>query len=189
MVGFDRTSHAKLFEAAPPHPAARLLNELAVESDAALLVSDTLSGAVYRLSLADRAFSVIADGIAGANGIAVATGGAQAYVVALGADFKGGDIVTVDLRAGGKARLGPAHGVFDGVAVLATGELVISDWVTVDHPVAGSVGVYQPDGALLRALVLPDAMHGPADFAYGAAHNQLWIPRSLDGTVGVIDVR
>lgn len=189
VVGFDRATHAKTFEAVAPAAEARMLNDLAVEADGALLVSDTLQGAIYRLSIGDRTFSTLATGISGANGIAVSPDGARAFVVALGADFSGGDIYAVELRTGSLQRLGAAHGVFDGVALTASGELAISDWHAVDHPVPGTVALYHRDGGLVRTLALSEDMHGPADFAYDPSQDQLWIPRSLDGSVSILDAR
>lgn len=189
VVGFDRATHAKIFEAVAPAAGARLLNDLAVESDGALLVTDSLQGALYRLSIGDRAFATLATGLPGANGVVVSSDGARAFVVALGADFAGGDIYGVELRTGALQRLGTAHGVFDGVAITNSGELAISDWHTVDHPVPGTIALYRADGALSRTLALPEDMHGPADFAYDPSQDQLWIPRSLDGSVSIIDAR
>lgn len=189
VVGFDRATHAVVFEAAPPPADRRLLNDLAVDAEGALLVTDTLQGALYRLQPGDRQFSTLAIGLAGANGVAVTRDGARAFVVALGADFAGGDLYAIDLRGGGSQRLGTAHGVFDGVAITATGELAISDWHTVDHPVPGTIALYRTDGTQARTVALPEDMHGPADFAYDPAREQLWIPRSLDGSMSIVDVR
>jgi len=177
VVGFNIATHARVFEASVAEKA--LLNDLDV-SDGALIVTDTLRDAVYRLDLGDKQFTPLATEIAGANGVAV--GRDAIYVVGLGTALAGGDAPGDIVRIAGdgtKTALG-VHGLFDGIAIDGDA-LLVSDWVAISPPTAGRI--LRIEGERVTELPLPEAMHGPADFAYDRAHHQLLIPRSLDQRV------
>lgn len=107
VIGFDLGSRRRVVEIMSPK-SPTLLNDLAVESDESLLVSDTLASRVYRLRLAERSMTEIADGIPGANGVVVDRSNATAYVAGIGPDLSGGDLFAVPLTpsAGGPRRHG-----------------------------------------------------------------------------------
>lgn len=187
VVGFDIPGRARVLEIASPGVACgTLLNDLAVESDESLLVTDTLAGTVYRLRLADHSLSEIASHLDGANGIVVDPVARVAYVAGIGRRFAGGDLFTIPLGGGAARRLGTAHGLFDGIALLSSGELVVSDWVGLTGPRSGTLTRYAADGRWRGALTLPEPLHGPADFFYDRAREQLWIPRTVDGSVSIM---
>jgi hypothetical protein len=186
VVAFEIATRKRLFEIRSPAAGQTLLNDVAVESDDVLLVTDTLAGALLRMRLAARTATIVATGISGANGVAVA--GRTAYVVGIGGDFSGGYIHRVDLATGAVSRVGSAHGLFDGVAVAKDG-ILVSDWVSLEGRFAGVVALYAPTGEKRREVVLPSGARGPADFFFDATREQLWIPRMLDGKVSIVDAR
>lgn len=179
VVGFDLASRDVVFTA----EGGELLNDLAVTNDHALVVTDTLRGTVERLDLATKERTTIATNIAGANGIVV--DGDTIYVCSLGTALAGGsepgDVVRLD--ADGSRHVLAPHGLFDGIA-LDHGALLVSSWVAISPPTAGRMLRIADD---VTELPLPEAMHGPADFAIDHARHQLWIPRSLDQRVSIID--
>jgi hypothetical protein len=187
VIGFDLASHARVVEVTAPKGSV-LLNDIAVEDDENLLVTDTFASRVYRMRLADRSMTQIADGIPGANGIVVDRANRTAYVAGIGPDLSGGDLFAIALTpsAGPPRRLGTAHGLFDGIAILSSGGLAVSDWVSTTTPAAGTLTVYSVSGTKERTLTLPEAIHGPADFFYDRAREEIWIPRTLDGSVSIV---
>ena len=190
VVGFDVNTHAQVFEAVLGGNGPALLNDLAVEDDHSLFVSDTLRKAIYRLDLNTRAFSTIADNIPGANGIVIDQTRHTLYVVCVGADFAGGGVFRVPLDGKGAPQMWDSpHGILDGVALLPNGDLLISDWVAADRPTEGTLTRYTQDGKRVGAVDLPAGSHGPADFSYDAATGKLWIPLMPDNRVLVIDLR
>jgi DNA-binding beta-propeller fold protein YncE len=188
VAGFDLASGRRVFDAVVDGSTPPMLNDLAVESDGTLLVSDTLRGTLQRLDLRSGRYTLLAANIPGANGVAVDAQRQRAYVVGLGAQFEGGDLFEVDLRAAAPARRieGGPHGILDGVALLPDGRLVVSDWVQLGAPAPGVVEVVERSGHVERALTPPAPLHGPADFFLDSAGQRLWVPSMLDNQVQVI---
>lgn len=97
VVGFDLASGARLSVAELPGGDPSLANDLAAEPGGTLLVSDTLRNALYRLDPETGIWTLLTDGLPGANGIAIRPDGGI-VVVGVGAGFAGGD--TYALREG-----------------------------------------------------------------------------------------
>ncbi|MEV6773174.1 SMP-30/gluconolactonase/LRE family protein [Nocardia sp. NPDC051030] len=188
VVGYDIDTHGQVFEAPLGGDEPALLNDMALLDPRTLLVSDTMRGIVYRLDLETKKFEPLASGIPGANGVAVDSGGKIAYVVGTGADFSGGDLWKLDLSQNPVVpqRIGTLHGVFDGLAILSNGNLVISDWISSQGTNPGTVTVYRPDGSEVAKVTLPDNLHGPADFTVDPAGRNLWIPALPDNRVVIV---
>ena len=79
------------------------------------------------------------------------------------------------------------HGILDGVAVLPSGDLLVSDWGATDHPADGTITEYTADGRLVRQIETAAALHGPADFSYDAETGRLWVPLMIDSRVVAVD--
>ncbi|MRH92524.1 hypothetical protein GFY24_34755 [Nocardia sp. SYP-A9097] len=188
VVGYDVDTHGQVFEATLGGDVPVLLNDLALLDPHTLLVTDTVRGTVYRLDLETKKFEQLAAGIPGANGIAVDSSGQVAYVVGVGADFSGGDLWRLDLAQNPVApqRVGGIHGVLDGLAVLANGNLVISDWIGSQGDQPGTVTIYRDDGVEVAAVKLPENLHGPADFTVDPAGRNLWLPAMPDNRVIIV---
>lgn len=186
IVGYDLASHKQVFEALVSGGPEKFFNDLAVESDTTLLVTDTLRNALYRYDFGSRTFSVVAGDMAGANGVAVDGPRKVAYVAAMGPEFEGGDLYSVALGGtGAKARrIGNVHGLFDGIA-LVDGQLLLSDWKSVTERVPGTMTLHAPDGTLVSTLSIPE-LHGPADFEYDAAQRLLWIPDMQNNRIVIL---
>lgn len=182
IVGFDLVTRRQVAEAKVPAGGPTLLNDVAATDDA-LVVSDTLRGVVWRVDPSTGAFTTIADGIPGANGVVWDAAKKRIVVVGLGARFEGGDLFEIPL--GDPARKfdrGP-HGILDGLALLPDGSMVVSDWRAIDPPTAGTVARLAPDGSIVGTLDAGLPIHGPADFAVDTAKSEIWIPATLDGDV------
>jgi sugar lactone lactonase YvrE len=188
VAGFDLATGRRVFDAVVDGGAPTLLNDLAVENDGTLLVSDTFRGTLLRLDLGSGRYTPLAGNIPGANGIAVDARQQRAYVVGLGARFEGGDLFEVDLaRPGAAHRIdGGPHGILDGIALLADGRLLVSDWVKLGAPTPGLIEVVDRSGHVTGTVGSPAPFHGPADFHLDAAGQRLWVPSMLDNQVQVI---
>lgn len=184
VVGFDPFTRKQDFVARMDCAQPCLLNDIAVAGDR-LLVTDTLRGRLYGLDPVSGAFTMLADGIAGANGVVWDSRNDRAIVVALGADFGGGDIYGWSETAGLHKLPNSPHGIFDGVALLPDGDIVVSDWVSLTpHP--GILSVVDPATGKAQAIALQQPIRGPADFALDPADHALWVPAMVDGTVDIL---
>lgn len=192
IVGFNVDNRAQVFEAFIGGEGKALLNDIDVETDQALIVTDTARNSVYRLQLSDRKFATIAHDIPGANGVSIDHEKRVAYVVGLGDALAGGKslggLFAVPLDGAPVKKINGVAGLLDGVAVLSNGDVVVSDWVGLDKPTAGTLTVYDPSGMRRGQLHLPADAHGPADFYYHRERNQIWLPQMLDNNVTVVDV-
>ncbi len=186
VVGFDLATSAPVFSATSPLPKT-MLNDVAMESDDTLLVTDTFGGTVHRLRISDASFTSVA-AVPGANGIAVDPARGVAYVCSIGARLEGGGLFEVPLAGGEARRLGMAEGFFDGIALLGDGELLVSDWVHLDPAPKGNVIAYDRQGAAGQRLEAA-SVRGPADFAYDAGRRRLLVPSALEGTVTLVSLR
>lgn len=182
LVGFDLSTRRQVFGTKVPAGGLTLLNDVAAMDDA-LVVSDTLRGVVWRVDPATGAFTTIADGIPGANGVVWDAARKRIVVVGLGAKFEGGDLF--EIPAGGPARKferGP-HGILDGLALLPDGSMVVSDWRAIYPPTAGAVTLHAIDGSMIGTFDFGRPIRGPADVAVDTAKNEIWIPATVDGEV------
>jgi DNA-binding beta-propeller fold protein YncE len=188
VMGFDLASGARVFEQRLPGDQPALANDLVATGDGQLLLTDTLRNSVYRLDPKSGAFTEVASGIPGANGIAADPRNGRILVVGLGENFSGGDVFTLDV-ADKPSRLEKSpHGLFDGLAVLPDGRLLVSDWNVIDlnHPVAGSLYILSAAGTVISEVQIGREIRGPADFAFDAANSTLWIPATIDNQVVVV---
>ncbi|MGW4774152.1 hypothetical protein ACWEO2_39690 [Nocardia sp. NPDC004278] len=188
VVGYDVDTLGQVFEAPLGGDAAALLDDIAVLDDKTLLVTDTVRGAVYKLDIESKKFGTLTTSIPGANGIALDKSTKTAYVAGLGAHFEGGDLYKFGIEHAPAAvgKVGTVHGVFDGIALLPNGDLAVSDWVSADKPVPGTIKIYHTDGTEVATVKLPQDLHGPADFALDGAGKNLIVPAVADDKVAIV---
>ncbi|WP_112311652.1 SMP-30/gluconolactonase/LRE family protein [Pseudogemmobacter bohemicus] len=110
IVGFDLQTGKQSFVVQMGCVQPCLLNDIAV-AGGRLLVSDTLRGQLYGLDSKTEGFTLLAEGIPGANGIVWDDTREEAMIVALGADFGGGHAFTWS-KAEGRARSRTAPSAF-----------------------------------------------------------------------------
>lgn len=184
VVGFNPETRQRVFEARVPTGAPGLLNDIAVMGDR-LLVTDTLRSTLYELDPRTGDFTARAGDISGANGIVWDADREEAIIVALGADFQGGDLFTWSPARGLQKVPHSPHGLFDGVARMPDGRILVSDWRSLT-PTPGAFGIVDPATGELETLSLGATIRGPADFAVDRAGNRLWVPATIDGAVVVL---
>ncbi|MFT3972595.1 MAG: hypothetical protein QM699_03845 [Amaricoccus sp.] len=183
VVGFDASTGGRVFEARLPTTGPTLANDLAAVDDGHLLVSDTLGGSVWSLDLATGSFTRLTGAVPGANGILYDPRTRSALVVGLGADFGGGDIFRVGLDGSTERVQASPHGIFDGIARLPDGAVVVSDWIALAPPTPGRFLRHAPDGSGPGAPFDPGvAITGPADFSVDA-DGAVWSPATPENAV------
>ena len=124
VVGFDLASGARLSVAELPGGDPSLANDLAAEPGGTLLVSDTLRNALYRLDPETGIWTLLTDGLPGANGIAIRPDGGI-VVVGVGAGFAG-----IGLGMMTKYTIGVfVVGVVVGVLLTETRRYLRSPWL------------------------------------------------------------
>ncbi len=183
VVGFDLATRRRVSSATLPGAAPSLLNDIAVMGDR-LLVTDTLRGELFAFDPGMGQFVSLAADIPGANGIVWDADRERAVIVALGADFAGGDLFTWAAATGPRRVPDSPRGIFDGVALLPDGRVLVSDWVS---PTAspGTFLIVDPDTGDSVTRKFGAEIHGPADFARDA-DGALWVPAMIDGVVLVL---
>ncbi|MEV5839225.1 hypothetical protein [Nocardia sp. NPDC052112] len=188
VVGYDVDTLGQVFEAPLGGEAASLLNDIAVLDDQTLLVTDTVRGSVYELDLETKKFGTLTTSIPGANGIVFDKSTKTAYVAGLGAHFEGGDLYKLGVAQAPAAvgKVGTVHGTLDGIALLANGDLAVSDWVSSDNPVPGTIKIYHPGGTQVSTVELPRDVHGPADFTIDGSGKNLIVPALADDRVVIV---
>ncbi|MFO1106852.1 MAG: hypothetical protein U1E34_12180 [Amaricoccus sp.] len=183
VVGFDLASGARLSVAELPGGDPSLANDLAAEPGGTLLVSDTLRNALYRLDPETGIWTLLTDGLPGANGIAIRPDGGI-VVVGVGAGFAGGDTYALREGAAPERVAGGPHGLLDGVAIAPDGTVLVSDWVAFDPPAPGRLVAVAQNGST-APVAAGTPLHGPADFALGP-DGRLWVPEMPENRVTIL---
>lgn len=183
VAGFDLSTREQVFELDFSAEKTVFLNDLAALDDKTLFVSATDAGKVYKISLGEKpSFTVIKDGIAGANGLYYDRDSDRLFVVGFG-DGAGanGELGVIYLKENQYKKLAGPLGFLDGVAILPDGRVYFTDWVAFDKP--GMMRVYDLMTGGLSSVKLSEDVRGPADFYYDPRNNAIWLPKMMEGKV------
>lgn len=185
VVGFDVNTREQVFEMDLSAEKTVFLNDLAVIDDKALFVSASDIGKIFKITLPPTpSYTLVADGIAGPNGLYFDKEANKLYVVGFGegGKFNGGlGVIAFNDEKPNYSKLSPDGGALDGVALLSGGRLLYSDWVAFDRP--GKLMVYDLKSGSFSEMKLSSPVRGPADFFYDPARKTLWVPKMMEGKV------
>ncbi|BAQ16674.1 SMP-30/gluconolactonase/LRE family protein [Methyloceanibacter caenitepidi] len=165
---------SKVYEA----PDAKFLNDIAVDKDGRVFVSDTLTDTIYALDGNTFGVWLNSGDLAAPNGLyadndklIVASWGKGEMMSA-----KPDHLRTVDLDTKEIANLGDGTpiGNLDGIAPDGAGDFLVTDWV------AGALFRVQPSGKAERLL---DLNQGTADLFYRSDEKLVMIPFMNDGVL------
>lgn len=161
------------------------LNDIAVFGDN-LLVTDFTGGRLLRLDPA-KGFTILAEGMPGANGVISVPDEQSAYVAASGAELEGGHLYKVDLESGRVEPLGQETGIFDGITWGPEGKLIVTDWVDVHSPTPGHILAIDPASGVAQQIELSEPITGPADLTVTA--QGLLVPAMPEGRIVNISLK
>ena len=188
LIGFDLSTREKTFEMDFSGEKTVFLNDLAVLDENTLALSASDTGKVFMVSIKEKSYAILAEGIAGPNGLYYDAGSKRLFVVGFGEGSKAnGEAGFINLRERDAEpvyeKLTGPIGALDGVALLPGARLVFSDWVSFEKP--GVLRVYDLDKKELSTVKLSEDVRGPADFYYDAKHKKIYLPRMLEGMLSI----
>lgn len=160
---------------------AHFLNDIAVKDDSTLLVSATDLNTIFEVNIKRQTFKKLpATGLNGPNGLLYNSEEGKIYCAEYGGDAGDGRLLRIDALSGKTEVLHAHRGGLDGLVRLRNGNLAFTDWHTK--------GLHQLDlrsGTLSRVGL--DSIQGPADIAYSAGEDRLWLPCMMENRLLVID--
>ncbi|KAA2240443.1 hypothetical protein F0L74_30285 [Chitinophaga agrisoli] len=161
-------------------------NDLAVKDDHTLFVSLSDIGKVLEVDLNSAQIREVAD-LKGANGICYDRSDQHLYTCNfLFENIQGGEIGMITWQQGKPVyeRIGDVHGGFDGLELINSHTLLVSDWGALDHP-AGFLEKIDLDNKTATKLDLP-VIGGPADIHLDAKQQRIYIPVMLESKVQTV---
>ena len=160
---------------------AHFLNDLAVKDDSTLLVSATDLNTIFEVNIKRQTFKKLpASGLNGPNGLLYNSEEGKIYCAEYGGNAGDGRLLRIDALSGKVEVLHQHQGGLDGLVRFRNGNLAFTDWNTK--------GLHQLDlrtGRLTRMAL--DSIQGPADIAYSASEDRLWLPCMMENRLLVID--
>lgn len=169
-----------------PINGAVFLNDIAVLDSDTLLISDTGTGIIHKLNLANNAieefYKLDMSEFGGGNGLTIDKKNNALIIAGYHPDgASGGKVVRLDLASKRLDVLLDTKGAYDGVAVLENGDVLVSSWGENLQGV-----IYRINNGKVSALELP-FMQGPADFFVDK--NTLYIPKMLENKVQKVELK
>jgi hypothetical protein len=189
VKGFSLQSRREVYRLDFAQEQTVFLNDLAVKNKHALFVSATDLGKVFELALAPRpAYQAVAvkDTISGANGLCYDAAAGILYEAGFGTSgLPNGNYAAISWKQGSPAyrKLNNLTGYYDGIALAGRNELLVSDWVNMEHLDRGELK--QVNIQTGRSKTLLRGLQGAADFLYLPASKQLWMPETMGNKVTV----
>jgi hypothetical protein len=184
VIGIQLSSGKKIAEISLASIGTKFANDLSVKDDFTLFVSATDLGKIVELNIRTGNVRIVAD-VKGANGLYFDKASNKLYSCSF--DFEnlqGGEIGVITWNKSfvpSYETIGDVHGAFDGIALLDSNTLVVSDWVAMDKP-AGILQKIDLTTKKATKLNLP-AINGPADFYLDRSQKKLFIPAMVDSKV------
>lgn len=181
IVGIDLATVQQTMAIDMRSSGAHFLNDLAVKNDSTLLVSATDVNAIFEVNIKRQTFKKVpATGLNGPNGLLYNSEEGKIYCAEYGGDTGDGRLLRIDALSGKTEVLHTHRGGLDGLVRFRNGNLAFTDWNTKS--------LHQLDlrsGTLTRVAL--DSIQGPADIAYSAGEDRLWLPCMMENRLLVID--
>ncbi|WP_207515205.1 hypothetical protein [Longitalea luteola] len=161
----------------------KLVNDLAVKDDFTLFASATDPGKIVELNIRTGQVRTVTN-LKGANGLSYDKTTRKLYVCSFDAQhLQGGEVGVISWNGYTPSyeKMAGIHGAFDGIALVDSNTLVVSDWVALDKA-AGTIQKIDLSTKKATKLDMP-AMYGPADLYFDRREKKLFIPVMMDSKV------
>lgn len=178
------TSSGKV-TASYPAADAKFLNDVAVDGDGNVYVSDMATNVIWRLANGTFAPWLQDAKLENPNGLAVEGGNLRVAtwgVMSNGFETKvPGHLISIAIGDKHMTDLGDGKpfGNLDGLEPLGGGAYLVSDWMT------GKVMRFAADGTVTTLLELGQ---GSADIGYDANHKTLYVPQMMQNTLAAYGI-
>lgn len=186
VVGFDLKTGTKKLDIDCASVMTAFLNDIAVKDDHTLFVSamDVNKILIIQLNPVPKVEELIlADPLKGPNGLYYHHQQQRLYVCTFDPEVAtGGQIGFIDLKAE-KKQFTPVvqrPGLYDGMAVLPDGTLVVSDWVAFEKK--GVLLTVNTTTKAITTINTTSPIAGPADFMVNQ-QQEIIIPAMLEGNI------
>lgn len=166
-------------------PKAQFLNDIAIDSDGSVYVTDTIARVIYKIN--GKNFEVFLEGdiTESPNGLLIKNG--KLIVAAWGLAEKDwsakapGNLYSLDLKTKEKTLITKKPlGNLDGLEISKDGNYIVSDWMK------GIIYLVSPKGAVQELPMKPE--QGTADIGYIEKTNTLIIPAMKQSAVTAYDL-
>lgn len=180
VVGFNINSGARVFEL--PIPGAGMLNDLCTVDDKHLAVSETVSGKIFLVALADKNYTFLGS-IEGANGVTYDAATKKLYACGMGINMNGtGKLFVKDMNVKDTSFTqlpNSPTGVFDGLEIIDNDHLLVTDWISLTST-KGRFVVYDLKDHTNKVYPV-DA--GPADVGYDKTSHNFYLPQMMKNSI------
>ncbi len=182
IVGIQLSSGKKIADIKLGH-SIKFANDLAVKDDFTLYVSATDVGKIVEVNIRTGMKKIVTD-VKGVNGLHYDKATKKLYTCSF--DFnnlQGGEIGVVAWNGSvpSYSKIADINGAFDGIALLDSNTLIVSDWVAMDKP-AGIIQKIDLTTKKATKLEIP-AINGPADLYLDRNERKLFIPVMIDSKI------
>jgi sugar lactone lactonase YvrE len=165
-------------------PNAKFLNDIAIDTNGTIYVSDTIGSAIYNRTRAGKEFKPFMTGakLESPNGLYYKAG--KLYVAAWGltTDWSTktpGKLYSINLKNKSMTNITKEPlGNLDGLEIDDNGQFLVSDWVS------GKIFRVSPEGASVKLYEFPK---GAADIAYIPGKNLIIVPQMQENKVTAVE--
>lgn len=165
-------------------PNSKFLNDVAIDAEGRVYVSDTLSSKIFRIENGTSTLFAEGDELESPNGLLIQTNKLVVAAWGLTTDFSTkvpGNLYTLDLETKKKSLITRAPlGNLDGLEVDKKGNYLVSDWKAGKTYRVGSRGT---------VTLLLEGFQGAADLAFLPAEHLLIVPRMNENKISAYDYR
>jgi hypothetical protein len=180
VVGFDLSSGNQVFEL--NIPGAMMLNDLCTAGSGQLVVSETISGQIFSLNLAQKSYAFLGR-IDGANGVTYDAASGILYACGMGVNMNAtGKLFEKNMNSRDTVFMPLPNspiGIFDGLELPDKDHLLVTDWISTTSA-KGRFVIYSLKDHSSKIYPV-DA--GPADIGYDKASHNFYLPLMMKNSL------
>lgn len=181
VVGFDINNRKTIFKLMID--GAKLLNDICQLENGFIAVTETVSGNIYKINIANKSFEIIGN-IPTVNGVAYNQKTKQLLVCSNGQNYGDGSIYLKAENSEFKELPNIANGFFDGIEWIDDDRILISDWVTFPVNGSGKLWIYNLKNQQSEFNITDESV---ADIFYDIKTSKIYMPQMLHNRVLISD--